>query len=207
MYTRLSKGGSLIYLCPEQVQVKWTHSDSSTLYACCMQFTSPEQAGLKFWVYTESTKFVWHRSDTDSCYKLGILWQGHDSLPALKAEIEYNKGLYFSWLDPQCQDKNLCQLFRSTSALPMLLLKNSNIHWPYIYVRMVQGRVMVQDKARNPYTRLRIHHATSGIRFQCILILWVNAHVSVYKDTLRIYLCILIFSVYAHAYADMHMDS
>ena len=62
-------------------------------------------------------------------------------------------------------------------------------------------------KARNPYTRLRIRHATCGIRFQCIRISCVNAHASVYKDTLVIYLWILIVSISAPAYAYVHMDS
>ena len=48
-----------------------------------------------------------------------------------------------------------------------------------------------------------------GIRFQCIWISCVNAHafVHIYKDTLPVYLLILIFSVSTHAYAYVHMDS
>ena len=60
---------------------------------------------------------------------------------------------------------------------------------------------------RNPYTRLRIRHASCGIRFQNIWISCVNAHASVYNDTLPIYIWILIFSVSAHAYAYVHINS
>ena len=55
--------------------------------------------------------------------------------------------------------------------------------------------------------RLRIRHASCGIRFQCISISCVNAHVSVHKDTFPIHLWILIFAVSVQAYAYVHMDS
>ena len=106
---------------------------------------------------------------------------------------------------------------RCRASLPLLLCITCIAKYILIYqiiptyfnfmFKTQWSKTKKQTKARNPYTCLHIRHASCGVRFQCIWISCVNAHVSVYKDTLSIYLCILIVSVYAHAYEDVHMDS
>ena len=55
-------------------------------------------------------------------------------------------------------------------------------------------------KTRNSYMRLRIRHASCGIRFQYIWISCVNAHASVYKDTLDFDICCIRIRMRIRAY-------